>query len=96
MKTENVYCSCMVKQSYTGENVLRQLQIIQIQHTQVKSSQQRYKKIELFSPSLQRHVPLKKSDFLGIFKKSSGSFTALKKVDKEKSSFSEQNSLFSS
>jgi hypothetical protein len=50
-----------------GENVLRQLQIIQIQHTYVKSSQ-KVKKIEVFGPTLLRNLPLKKPDFLGIFK----------------------------
>lgn len=42
-------------------NVLRMLQITQIQHTYVISSQ----KIKLFSPTLL----LNKSDFLGTFKK---------------------------
>ena len=48
----------MVKWSDTGENVLRQLQIIQIQHTYVISSQKKIKEIELFGPTLLRHFPL--------------------------------------
>jgi hypothetical protein len=58
----------MVKWSYTSENVLSQLQIIQIQHTYVISSQKiKNKKIEPFGPTLLRNFPLKKSGFLGIF-----------------------------
>jgi hypothetical protein len=59
----------MVRWSDTGENVLRQLQIIQIRHTYIINSQKKkIKKIELSGPTLLRHFPLKKSDFLGIFK----------------------------
>jgi hypothetical protein len=58
----------MVKWSDTSENVLRQQQIVQIQHTYVISSQKIKKKTELFGPTLLRNFPLKKSDFLGIFK----------------------------
>jgi hypothetical protein len=57
----------MVKWLDTTENVLRQLQIVQIQHTYVIRPQ-KIKKIELFGPTLLRNSPLKKSDFLGIFK----------------------------
>jgi hypothetical protein len=57
----------MVWWSDTGENVLRQLQIVQIQHTYVISSQ-KIKKTQLFGPTLLRNFPLKKPDFLGIFK----------------------------
>jgi hypothetical protein len=57
----------MVRWSVTCENVLRQLQIVEIQHTYVISSQKN-KKIELFGPTLLRYFVLKKSDFLGIFK----------------------------
>jgi hypothetical protein len=57
----------MVKWSGTSENVLRQLQIVQILHTYVIRSQ-KIKKIELFDPTLLRNFPLKKSNFLGIFK----------------------------
>jgi hypothetical protein len=57
----------MVKRSDTSENVLRQLQVVQIQHAHVRSSQ-KVKKIELFGPTLLRNFLLKKSDFLGIFK----------------------------
>jgi hypothetical protein len=57
----------MVRWSDTGENVLRQLQIIQIQHTYL-TLHKKNKKIQLFGPTLLRHFPLKKPDFLGIFK----------------------------
>jgi hypothetical protein len=57
----------MVKGSDTSENVLRQLQIVQSEHTYVISSQ-KIKKIELFGPSLLRNFLLKESDFLRIFK----------------------------
>jgi hypothetical protein len=40
----------MVRWSDTDENVLRQLQIIQIQHTYVISSQ-KIKKVEFFGPT---------------------------------------------
>ena len=65
----------MVKWSDTGENVLRQLQIIQIQHTYVISSQKKF-----FSPTLLGHFPLKKSDFLGIFKNVLTEFHCIEKV----------------
>jgi hypothetical protein len=57
----------MDKRSDTSENVLRQLQIVQIQRTYVISSQKNLK-IEHLGPTLLRNFPLKKSDFLGIFK----------------------------
>jgi hypothetical protein len=57
----------MLKWSDTSENVLRQLQIVQIWHTYVISSE-KIKKIELFGPTFLRNFLLKKSDFLGIFK----------------------------
>jgi hypothetical protein len=47
----------MVKWSDMSENVLRQLQIVQIQHTYVISSQ-KIKEIELFGPTLLRNFPL--------------------------------------
>jgi hypothetical protein len=47
--------------------VLRQLQIAQIQHPHVISSQKN-KEIEFFGPTLLRYFPLKMADFLGIFK----------------------------
>jgi hypothetical protein len=50
----------MVKWSGTSENVLRQLQIVQVQHTYVISSQKNNKKKELFVPTLLRNFPLKK------------------------------------
>jgi hypothetical protein len=53
----------MVKWSDASENVLRQLQVVQIQHAYVISSQKN-EKIELFSRILLRNFPLKKSDFL--------------------------------
>jgi hypothetical protein len=68
----------MLRLSDTGENVLRQLQIIQIQHT-YRISSKRFKK-KLFCPTLLRHFLLKKSDFLGIFKHVLESFTAYKKL----------------
>jgi hypothetical protein len=43
----------MVKWSDMSENVLRQLQIVQIQHTYVISSQ-KIKKIELFGPTFKK------------------------------------------
>jgi hypothetical protein len=57
----------MVTWSDTSENVFRQLQIVQIQDTYVISSQ-KIKKVKLFGPTLLKKFPLKKSDFLGIFK----------------------------
>jgi hypothetical protein len=54
----------MVKWSDTSESV----QIVQIQHTYVIRSQKKILKMELFGPTLLRNFPLKKSDFLGIFK----------------------------
>jgi hypothetical protein len=57
----------MDKWSDTGENVLWQVQIIQIQHTYVISSQ-KIKKIEFFGSTLLRHFLFKKSNFLRIFK----------------------------
>jgi hypothetical protein len=57
----------MVEWSDTGENMLRQLSIIQIQHMYVISSQKIKKKNFSGLPFL-RHFLLKKSDFLGIFK----------------------------
>jgi hypothetical protein len=57
----------MVRWLDTGENVLRQLQIIQIQHMYVTSSQKIKKKNFSGLPFL-RHFLLKKSDFPGIFK----------------------------
>jgi hypothetical protein len=56
----------MVKWSDTSENVVRQLQIVQIQHIYVISSQ-KIKKIKLFGLILLRNFLLKE-DFLGIFK----------------------------
>jgi hypothetical protein len=49
------------------ENVLRQLQIIHIQHTYVISTQKNLK-TEFFGPTLLRHFLFKTSDFLEIFK----------------------------
>jgi hypothetical protein len=49
----------MVKWSDTSENVLRQLQIVQVQQIHVISSQ-KFKKIELFGPTLLRNFLLKK------------------------------------
>jgi hypothetical protein len=57
----------MVKSSDTSENVLRQLHIVHIKHTYVISSE-KFKKTELFGLTLLRNFPLKKSDFLRIFK----------------------------
>ena len=56
----------VVRWSVMDVNVLRQLQIIQIQHTYVMSSQKNKK--ELFDYTLLRCFLPKKSDFLGILK----------------------------
>jgi hypothetical protein len=53
--------------THTSENMLRQLQILQIQQTYVISSPKKLKNRN-FSPTLLRNFPLKKSDFLWIFK----------------------------
>jgi hypothetical protein len=57
----------MVRWSDTGENVFRQMQIIELQHRYVKSTQ-KFKETEFFGTTLLRYSPLKKPTFLGIFK----------------------------
>jgi hypothetical protein len=66
----------MVKWSETGGNVLRQLQIRQILHTDLISAQTD-DKTEYFGPTFLRHFPLRSQIFLEFSRTPKESFTVV-------------------